>query len=170
MTLAPTATPTLETPRAGAPAARLRLMLFGISPEAASFDRRGFHCGVPSTRERLERVGHTFVRGYRAGLRHGRLDSLAEELERTEPEPRGFAFEGAAMALSLLDRVTPWRRDRLARFVAGPGKPHIYMVHVGVGWALARLGRGVEAALRRLDPLLGWLAVDGYGFHEGYFH
>ena len=26
-----------------------------------------------------------------------------------------------------------------------------------------------EAALRRMDPLLRWLALDGYGFHEGYF-
>jgi hypothetical protein len=47
------------------------------------------------------------------------------------------------------------------------------MVHVGAGWALARLPwvrRNVERACRDLDPLLRWLVVDGYGFHEGYFH
>jgi enediyne biosynthesis protein E3 len=44
------------------------------------------------------------------------------------------------------------------------------MVHVGAGWVLARLHRKVEPSLARLDPLLGWLVVDGYGFHEGYFH
>ena len=43
------------------------------------------------------------------------------------------------------------------------------MMHVGLGWALARLHRGVTSYLSRLDPLLGWLVVDGYGFHEGYF-
>jgi hypothetical protein len=43
------------------------------------------------------------------------------------------------------------------------------MMHVGLGWALARLRRSVTSYLARLDPLLGWLAVDGYGFHEGYF-
>ena len=43
------------------------------------------------------------------------------------------------------------------------------MMHVGLGWALARLRRSVTPYLAQLDPLLGWLAVDGYGFHEGYF-
>ena len=43
------------------------------------------------------------------------------------------------------------------------------MMHVGLGWALARLRRSVTPYLARLDPLLGWLVVDGYGFHEGYF-
>jgi hypothetical protein len=47
------------------------------------------------------------------------------------------------------------------------------MAHVGAGWALARLPwvrRNVERACRDLDPLLRWLLLDGYGFHEGYFH
>jgi hypothetical protein len=44
------------------------------------------------------------------------------------------------------------------------------MVHVGVGWVPARLGKGIDSTLAKLDPLLGWLAVDGYGFHEGYFN
>jgi hypothetical protein len=44
------------------------------------------------------------------------------------------------------------------------------MVHVGAGWALAQLRRRVNRALAQFDPLLGWLAIDGYGFHQGYFH
>jgi enediyne biosynthesis protein E3 len=43
------------------------------------------------------------------------------------------------------------------------------MMHVGLGWALARLRRSVTPHLATLDPLLRWLVVDGYGFHEGYF-
>jgi hypothetical protein len=31
------------------------------------------------------------------------------------------------------------------------------------------LRRSVAPYLAKLDPLLGWLVVDGYGFHEGYF-
>ena len=42
-------------------------------------------------------------------------------------------------------------------------------MHVGLGWALARLRRSVTSHLARLDPLLRWLVIDGYGFHEGYF-
>jgi hypothetical protein len=44
------------------------------------------------------------------------------------------------------------------------------MVHVGVGWLWARLRFGIEGQQKRLDPLLGWLAFDGWGFHEGFFH
>jgi len=44
------------------------------------------------------------------------------------------------------------------------------MLHVGIGVALARLRRRIEPTLAELDPLLGWLAADGYGFHEGFFH
>src|SRR4051794_38727849 len=44
------------------------------------------------------------------------------------------------------------------------------MIHVGAGWLLGRLGLRIGRFLTQLDPLLCWLAVDGYGFHEGYFH
>jgi hypothetical protein len=47
------------------------------------------------------------------------------------------------------------------------------MTHVGVGWAIARvpwLRRNVDKCLAQLDPLLGWLAIDGYGFQSGFFH
>ncbi|MGI8805300.1 MAG: DUF1702 family protein [Thermoleophilaceae bacterium] len=142
--------------------------LLGISPENAGFDRRGFPL-VPGPRQRLEEVGRTFVDGYRAGLEHDAHDDLSAALDRTEPELRGFAYEGAAMAVALRDALAPWRPGRLRGLLAGPGRPHRYMVHVGAGWALARLRRR-PAAIRSLDPLLRWLALDGYGFHQGYFH
>lgn len=66
-------------------------------------------------------------------------DDLAVRLSSIEPEVRGFAFEGAAMGLALLDHLTPWRRDRFERFLSGPGDRHAYMVHVGAGWVFARL-------------------------------
>jgi len=73
------------------------------------------------------------------------------------------------MGLALLDCFTPWRNDRWRTFTERLAEPHIYMMHVGLGWALARLRRPVTSHLARLDPLLRWLVVDGYGFHEGYF-
>jgi hypothetical protein len=51
-----------------------------------------------------------------------------------------------------------------------PGDPHAYMVHVGAGWVLARMPGNVDKFLSRFDPLLRWLIVDGYGFHEAFFH
>jgi hypothetical protein len=145
--------------------------LFGIAPEETSFARRGFRGDFAAVRERLEGVGGSFAAGYHAALEESAPETVAARIDaELDRELRGFAYEGAGMALALLDRLTPWRRDRLARFLAGPGDPHTYLVIVGAGWILARLPLSPERLLARLDPLLGWLALDGYGFHEGFFH
>lgn len=164
---APAATAFPSTGRRAALRGRLLRAVLGIDPAEATFARRGFAVGAPETRERLERVGLTFLEGYHAALEGG---DLAARLDETEPAMRGFAFEGAGMAAALLDLLTPWRRGRLAALLRGAGAPHAYMVHVGAGWALARLRRPFHEVPRGMDPLLGWLAADGYGFHEGYFH
>lgn len=142
--------------------------ILGLGDEDVRFARRGFTCDDPAARRRLERVGETVVAGCRAALEIRGEAGVAAAVAATEPELRGFAFEGAAMGLALLDRLTPWRRGRWASFLRGPGDPHAYMVHVGAGLALARLRRGPAAPLGS-DPLLAPLIADGCGFHEGYF-
>lgn len=144
--------------------------LFDISPRETSFERRGFRGGNAVARSRLEQVGVAFIAGYRAALEGASHGALIPRLEATAPDFRGFAYEGAAMALALLDRITPWNRSRVAKFLAGPGDPHAYMVHVGAGWVLARMPGSVDKFIARFDPLLRWLIVDGYGFHEAFFH
>ena len=147
-----------------------RRRFLGLSPAEASFDRRGFLTSEEKARQQLEQIGITFLSGYHAALEETEFVSLAHRLAIVEADFRGFAFEGAAMGLALLDCLTPWRKDRWRSFMMRLGQPHIYMMHVGLGWALARLRRRVTAHLARLDPVLGWLVVDGYGFHEGYFN
>jgi hypothetical protein len=201
--------------------------LFDISPRETSFETRGFRGGTPATRARLEQVGAAFTAGYRAALEDASHAALVPKLDAVSLDFRGFAYEGAAMALALLDRLTPWNRSRVARFLKGdglrasvwdcggkrsptplslrppeaeedanpaprsqsavaaalcrrspksceageaPGDPHAYMVHVGAGWVLARMPGSVDKFISRFDPLLRWLIVDGYGFHEAFFH
>jgi hypothetical protein len=157
--------------------AALKRALFGIAPGETSFDRRGFQRGAgagdAAVRERLERVGSCFVAGYHAALEEAGPEAVAARIDAKIDRPfHGFAYEGAGMALALLDTLSlpGGRRDRLARFLAGPGEAHTYIVAVGAGWILARLPLSPERLLARLDPLQGWLALDGYGFHEGFFH
>src|SRR4051812_30875454 len=107
------------------PSRRARVRLLGIEPSEASFARRGFAAYDSAARERLDLVGRTFIGGYRAGLVE---DGLAARLDAVDRELRGFAFEGAAMALALLDQLDH-RRRRLAAFLVGPGDAHVYMVH-----------------------------------------
>jgi hypothetical protein len=60
-------------------------------------------------------------------------------------------------------------RRHVREFLTGRADRHIYMVYVGVGWAMARLPRFRWSALHAPDPLLRWLVLDGYGFHQAYF-
>ena len=161
---------TLSSTARGSWGASLRRRLFSISLDEASVARRGFDVRDPRVGGRLEAIGRAFLGGYHVALESRDERDLGARLEETGAEVRGFAYEGAAMALLLLDALTPWARGRWRRFADGPGARHIYMVHVGAGWALARLPGGFRRAWLPFDPLLSWLAYDGYGFHEGYFH
>ncbi len=144
---------------------KIRRRLFGIPSERAVFSRPGF---AKEAWERFQPVAHSLVEGYHASLEDSRFEVLVPRLDAIEPQLRGFAYEGAGMGLAALDCIAPWK-NRVKLFVEGPGAPHIYPTYVGVGLVLAKLGRQPERFLPRLDPVLGWVVVDGYGFHEGFF-
>src|SRR4029078_3240333 len=57
----------------------------------------------------------------------------------------------------------------VAEFFTGRADAHIYMAYVGVGWAMARVPQFRWSRLHAPDPLLRWLVLDGYGFHQAYF-
>lgn len=150
-----------------------RRAALGISLDEVRVDRRGFRCNDPRIAQRLERIGREFLAGYHAALEERCGAALGLRLNSSvAADYRGFAFEGAAMALTLLDRLHLTRMS-FTEFLHGAGEPHTYILHVGAGWAIARLPwprRKPLRAIQPLDPLLRWLALDGYGFHEGYFH
>lgn len=147
---------------------RLRRRFFQIPLQETTFAKRGFSAGSAQAQQILEFAGQTFVQGYHAALDDDDFEILVANLESIETVWRGFAYEGAAMALTILDYFSPWKR-RLATFMQGPGAPHIYMLHVGAGWTLGRLPRSATSLMKSFDPLLCWLALDGYGFHQGFF-
>jgi hypothetical protein len=143
----------------------VRRTLFGVPSEKSVFSRPGF---AKEAWERFQPVAHSLVEGYHATLEDSRFEVLVPRLNALDPALHGFAYEGAGMGLAALDCMAPWK-NRLNAFVEGPGAPHIYPIYVGVGLALARLHRQPERYLARLDPVLAWVIVDGYGFHEGFF-
>ncbi|HSR53284.1 MAG TPA: DUF1702 family protein [Acidobacteriota bacterium] len=149
-------------------AQRLRTTILS-RPPASDLASRGFRGGEQAARDRLDRAAATFMQGYRLALRDVQPQELTVRLNRIENAWRGFAFEGAAMALALLDKLSFSRRDRLVRFSRSQAKRHIYMIHVGFGWALARFPWKVEKQAVSSHALLGWLALDGFGFHQGFF-
>jgi hypothetical protein len=144
---------------------QLRRFLLGVPHKKAT----SFSEGNTDVWKHLETAVLAALEGYHATLESSELEELVPRLNKTPLELRGYAYEGAAMGLTGLDCMLPWKR-RLQAYIAGPGSPHIYMVHIGAGEALALLRRKPEPFIARLpDRVLCWLVMDGYGFHKGFF-
>ncbi|MDH6124906.1 DUF1702 family protein [Kitasatospora sp. GP82] len=133
-------------------------------------DTRGFHKKGRASQELLETVGRTFLEGFGHAMEARTPAEAEEQLECIPTQFRGFAYEGAGMGFAMLDGLPFGGRGSVDRFLAGRGDRHVYMVYVGIGWAMARLPRFRWPDIDRLDPLLRWLVLDGYGFHQAYFH
>ena len=130
---------------------------------------RGFHVKSPEARDLLETVGEMFLTGY-AYAAEARTPAEAEAgREELPPRWRGFAYEGAGMACAILDATPLASGRKVAGLLAGRGEAQVYLVYVGVGWAMARLPRFLWSRMHTPDPLLRYLALDGYGFHQAYF-
>jgi len=152
--------------------AALRRRILTPSASQTRLDKRGFHEKNAEARERLETVGEMFMRGYAFAAEARTADDATARLETDVPSDyRGFAYEGAGMGFAIRDTLRSVRSPLLPSFLEGGGKPHKYMVYVGVGWAMARLPRPLwrKATASASDPLLRWLLLDGYGFHQAYF-
>jgi enediyne biosynthesis protein E3 len=149
---------------------RLRNRALSPDPRDVTFERRGFHSPGPQQQANLEKVGSKFLSGFSAGMAGRGLADIESALETVELPFRGFAYEGCSMALAIRDALRPARRHWIRDFLAGPGAPHVYMVHIGIGWAMARLPSIRWRAIMPADSVLGWLALDGFGFHQAYFH
>jgi hypothetical protein len=134
-----------------------------------SLETRGFYEKSPAARELLETVGKSFLTGY-AHAAEARTPEAAEApLEQVPIRFRGFAYEGAAMGFAVRDGLPLGGGGKFDRFLAGRAADHVYMAYVGLGWGMARLPRFRWPDSAGTDPLLRWLALDGYGFHQAYF-
>jgi len=150
-------------------AGRMRCRVFLPDQSEVTFERRGFYAPDAARQANLEKVGSKFLEGFSYGMAGRGLEEIEASLETVEPTFRGFAYEGCVMALAVRDGIRPvgqhWVRDLLA----SKGAAHIYMAYIGVGWAMARLPRLRWRAIEPHDPVLRWLALDGYGFHQAFF-
>lgn len=150
--------------------AKLRDWIFTPDPAEVTFAKRGFALPGGARQANLEKIGATFLTGFGYGMRGRRLAEIGSSLETVEHSFRGFAYEGCSMALAIRDSIRLVGQHWIDGFLAGEGARHIYMVHIGVGWAMARVPRLRWRTLVPGNPVLRWLALDGYGFHQAYFH
>jgi hypothetical protein len=150
-------------------ALRRRLLTPDVSE--TSLDKRGFHKKSAAAQERLETVGRTFLIGYAHAVEARTPADAEERIDEVPDWLRGFAYEGAGMGFAMLDGLPFGRSDNVRRFLALPvGDRYQYLAYVGIGWAMARLPRFRWPKPSSLDPVLAPLVLDGYGFHQAYFH
>ncbi|HEY1348697.1 MAG TPA: DUF1702 family protein [Ktedonobacteraceae bacterium] len=116
----------------------------------------------------FEPVARTLVDSFKLTLDDERFEHLVPRLDAIDVELRGIAYEGAGMGLMLMDGLGPWKR-RLQAFLAGPGAPYLCLVSIGAGLVMPRMPGNPQRFLKRLDPFFCWMAMDGYGFYEGFF-
>lgn len=154
----------------GAVPGALRILYHQLARRAESRARPAPRVNESPAHQQLARIKRAFVQGYQAALVGANDQRLARKLNQVDADLRGFAVEGATATLAARDLLRSTRAPRLPEFLRGAGAAHIYAGHIGVGWVVARLPVATARSLSQLDPLLCWLAIDGYGFHEGYVH
>lgn len=147
----------------------LRRRILTPNSKAAKADVRKFHVKNQSSRQLLETVGEKFLTGFSYAAEASAPAEAEVRLETIEHRFRGFAYEGAAMGFTIMDALRVGGPSGIDRFLTGRGDDHVYMVHIGIGWAFARLPRFLWPKVAPKDQLLRWLVLDGYGFHQAYF-
>jgi hypothetical protein len=149
----------------------LRRRILTPNVSATRLDVRGFHRKNPDAQQLLETIGRVFLDGYGEAAEAATGQDVEDRLEQLPAQWRGFAYEGAAMGFAVRDGLPIGGRRHVDEFLAGPtARDHRYIAQCGVGWALARLPRFRWPDSEQADPLLRWLVLDGYGFHQAYFH
>ncbi|WP_213002551.1 DUF1702 family protein [Winogradskya consettensis] len=152
----------------------LRRLMLAPALEDVGFARRGFPVDPSPVTEMLERIPQSVVCGFEWAVDCRSTAELDARLALVEPSLRGFAYEGATMAMTVRDAMGP-RGHRARELLTGPGVVHTFLNYIGIGFAMARLPRplwkGVVPDLTGTPyyPTMSWLAVDGYGFDRAYF-
>jgi hypothetical protein len=153
----------------------LRRLVLSPSPAEVSFAGRGFPVTPTDATRALEAIPQAVVCGFEWGIDVRSLWDLQRRLDLVDAALRGFAYEGATMALTVRDAMAAGRGRRARELLIGPGRPHTFLTYIGIGFAMARLPRplwrGVLPDLTGTPyyPAMSWLAVDGYGFDRAYF-
>ena len=123
----------------------------------------------PKIYEQVSDARTAFLQGFHKALRAS--PEMLPQLLRDEPfQRRGFALEGAAMALALIDEVSPTPQRLLEALLNDRSTGEQTLSAIGVGWASARLGKPLDWLPMALNPRYMPAVADGYGFHQGFFH
>jgi enediyne biosynthesis protein E2 len=146
-----------------------------LTPQLAdvTFAKRGFPAAPSPGAQHLEAIPQAVICGFEWGIDARDQWEVERRLDLVDAEMRGFAYEGVTMAFTVLDAMGRGHRTR--DLLLGPGRRHVFLAYIGMGFAMARLPRPLwKKVIPDLSgdpyyPTMSWLAVDGYGFDRAYF-
>jgi enediyne biosynthesis protein E2 len=151
----------------------VRRLLFTPQLAEVTFAERGFPAASSAHTRRLESIPQAVICGFEWGIDARNQWDVERRLDLVDAEMRGFAYEGATMAFTILDAIGRGHRTR--DLLRGSGRPHVLLAYIGMGFAMARLPRRLwkkvvpDLSGDPFFPTMTWLAVDGYGFDRAYF-
>jgi len=140
-----------------------------------TFAKRGFPPAPADATAKLEAIPQAVICGFEWGIDARDQWEVERRLDLVDAENRGFAYEGATMAFTILDAMGPGRGHRTRDLLKGPGSRHIFLAYIGMGFAMSHLPRPLwKKVMPDLTPdpyypVMSWLAVDGFGFDKAYF-
>ncbi|MEV0401511.1 DUF1702 family protein [Actinoallomurus sp. NPDC050550] len=153
----------------------LRRVALTPSLAEVGFAHRGFPVAASEVTRHLEAIPQSVICGFEWGIDTRDQREVEHRVGLVREDLRGFAYEGVTMAFTVLDAMGPRRGRRTRDLLLGPGRSHIFLAYIGIGFAMARLPRPLwKKVLPDLGdipyhPTMSWLAVDGYGFDRAYF-
>ncbi|RJQ75654.1 DUF1702 family protein [Pseudonocardiaceae bacterium YIM PH 21723] len=112
---------------------------------------------------------HAIMDNFWEALDHPKLTHIIPMVEANPAKVRGVAYEGAAMALMLLDFLFPYRKRLTGLLNAPQGAAYKPMIYIGAGMILPYLPIDPLRVIARFDGPERWLMLDGYGFFAGFF-
>ena len=148
----------------------LRRRILTPNMSATKLDVRGFNVKDAASQQLLETVGATFLTGYGHAVEARTVAECEQRLEQVPERFRGFAYEGAAMGYAILDGL-PFgssRQRRRSSWPAAAASTPTWPTSAWVGRWPGCPGSGGRRS-RVADPLMRWLVLDGFGFHQAYF-
>jgi len=119
--------------------------------------------------ERIELVSSTFRKGAELATELQELSSLLKELDRTERGFRAVVYEGAAMQLASTDLEDQDLKMPLWSALLENAKQYNTHLHIGLGWALAKMELPFKDLSIDLSPFDKDKALDGAGYFAGLF-
>jgi enediyne biosynthesis protein E3 len=120
------------------------------------------------SREMVRRVFRLWLDGYNAGLEMPPERLLSQLRASNVSDSRGM-FDGAFAGVASLYLTSGADASSIEQLVESFPEQAI-TVALGIGAAISHLGIDAPFNSRMVKQHSGWMCIDSYGLHEGYFH